>query len=613
MLTLPHQMLRIYIIIISILLLIQGEVFSQLNSFENLEQFENKGSLKNNLKSFFKGFTDFGEPFQLGGSVGLNMRSYNAYGGPLRQDPFFYSVNANASMRIYQIDIPFSMILTAKNTTLSRPSISDLKEALTNNVKDRRNGFARIGISPYYKWAKLHLGHRAMNFSKYTMSNINFFGAGMELTPGKVRFGAMYGRLTKAEPINLSLTTPNIPIYQRIGWAAKIGYGDDKASVDLVLFGAKDDENSIAIPADYSQQVTPESNLAIGIQLQKLFLDVFRVSVDYTNSAISPNSEDSRSDAGSITNFLHPRRNTTYYSNAFEAALAYEGRVINTGVLLKRVDADYKTLGAYFFDRDVLDIQGFVNFGLLDGKINTALKAGIQSNNLDNTKPTTTRRFIYDAQLSYAVEALSANLNFSNNSSRVDYVLNQQLDSLNAVIVTQDIGLNINFALPSLGAIKQAISFTGNIQDVSDNIEKPNRISTSRIVLANLAYMVMLPIDMTLSFRVNYNRNIIQDIHLERNGFGLGVKKALFENKLTLGLDGNLYNNKNSLNQKSRNVIGQFSLGYQIFKNMGLQLQWVILNTNAEGATTFTESTGNLGLQYQFNYKPKKKEPKSGR
>ena len=89
------------------------------------------------------------------------------------------------------------------------------------------------------------------------------------------------------------------------------------------------------------------------------------------------------------------------------------------------------------------------------------------------------------------------------------------------------------------------------------------------------------------------------------------MRKSFLENKITLGLDGNLYNNKNNLNQKSRNFIGQFSLGYQLFKNMGLQLQWVILNTNAEGATTFTESTGNLGLQYQFNYKPKKKDPKT--
>jgi len=606
-------MARIILIIICVNFTVYNNVFSQLNSFENLEQFEKKGSFKNNLKGFFKDFTDFGEPFQFGGAIGLNMRSYNAEGGPLRQDPFFYAVNANINFRIYQIDIPFSMILTAKNSTHSYPSISDLKQSLKDKLQDRKNGFARIGISPYYKWAKIHLGHRAMNFSKFTMSNLNFFGAGMELTPGKVRVSGMYGRLAKAEPIDLSLATPNLPVYRRIGWATKLGYGDDKASADLVIFGAKDDQNSLSLPAEYPKQVTPEANLAIGIQLQKLFFDIVRIKVDYTNSAVSPNALDADSEKKSITNFLMSRKNTTYFSNAFESSVAYEGKLLNAGVLFTRIDADYKTLGTYFFNRDIMDVQGFVNFGLLDGKVNTALKAGIQSNNLDNSKPTTTRRFIYDAQLGYAANDLSANFNYSNNTSRIGYVLNQQLDSLNAVIITQDIGLNVNYALPSGDLFKHAVSLTGNIQDVSDDIEKPEKISTSKIMMANLGYFVSLPADWAISLRANYSRNIVQSIELNRIGYGLGVRKSLFEKKLSLGLDGNIYHNKNQFDQKSRNIIGQFSLGYQLFKGMGLQIQWGLLNTTSDTGTAFTESIGNLGLQYQFNYSPKKKTTESAK
>lgn len=112
-----------------------------------------------------------------------------------------------------------------------------------------------------------------MNFSKYTLSNLNFFGVGMMLEPDKLRVGAMYGRLAKAEPINLSLITPNLPVYQRIGWGTKIGYGDDKSSVDLILFTAKDDDQSISIPSTYVKQVSPEANLVLGVQLQKLFFE----------------------------------------------------------------------------------------------------------------------------------------------------------------------------------------------------------------------------------------------------------------------------------------------------------------------------------------------------
>jgi len=174
----------------------------------------------------------------MGGGLSLGLRSYNASGAALRQDPFFYTLGANLNFKIYQIDIPFSMILTAKNTNKSFPSIKDMLNSLKDQAKSKVNGYARFGISPHYKWAKLHIGHRSMNFSKYTMSNLNFFGTGIELNPGKVRISGMYGRLAKAEPINLSLTSPNLPIYKRIGWSTKLGYGDEKASADIILFTA---------------------------------------------------------------------------------------------------------------------------------------------------------------------------------------------------------------------------------------------------------------------------------------------------------------------------------------------------------------------------------------
>jgi len=596
-----------FLAILLILFLAHGNIYAQLNSFENLEQYGESGFFKNSLKGFFKDFADFGDPFQLGGGIGIGLRSYDAFGGPLRQDPFFYSINAHVNVRIYQIDLPVSVIMTAKNTTSSYPNFSDLKESLKQNLRDKANSFTRIGMSPYYKWAKLHLGHRAMNFSKYTMSNLNFFGVGMELNPEKVRIAAMYGRLAKAEPIDLSLTTPNLPVYQRIGWAAKLGYGDDEASADITLFTARDDENSIQIPANYPEQVTPEANLALGVTLQKLFFDMIRVKVDYGNSTLSPNALDADAPGKSITDFLIKKKNTTYNANAIEGSIAYEGKTFNAGVMVNRVDSDYKTLGTYFFNRDIMDVSGFTQFGLLEGKLNTSLKAGIQSNNLNKSLPTTNKRFIYDAQLAYAVEKVSAAFNYSNNTSRVNYLLNQNLDSLNAVIVTRDMGLNVQYKLPAKGEISHSISATGNIQDVSDDIEKPSRALTSKVLLGSLAYMLLLPTDWNFSLRGNYTQNEISGLQTDRIGYGFGVKKAFFENKLSLGLDANMYNNKNALGQKSKNAMGQFMLAYQLFKGMGINLQWGLLNTTSATTSSFTESTGNLNLQYQFNYVPKKK------
>lgn len=579
---------------------------AQLNSLENLDEVSQDGFFKRYMKDFVKGFTDFGDPFTLSGSVGLNLRSYDAFGGPLRQDPFFYTVNSNVNIRIYQIDIPFSMVLTARNTSSSFPSFSDLRESLREKINNKRNGFARVGFSPYYKWAKVHLGHRSMNFSKYTLSNLNFFGAGTELTPGKVRFSAMYGRLAQAEPIDLSLVTPNLPIYRRVGWGTKIGYGDDKASADIILFTAKDDETSVDIPGDYPKQVSPEANFTLGVQLQKLFFEKVRVKVDYTRSGVSPNVLDAKSTESSITDFLLKKRNTTYFGNALEASAAFEGKFFNAGVQVNRVDNTFRTFGAYFFNRDIQDIQGIAGFGLLDGKLNTTVKAGVQRNNLDDSKPTTTTRLIYDIQTAWSDKDLNVQGNYSNNASNVGYVLNPQLDSLNAVIITRDLGINASYMLPIESEHVHLVTLTGNMQDVSDDILKPDRTSVSKLFLVNAGYVLKTISTWTFSARANYTRNEVESIRLNRLGFGIGIQKPLLNNKLITGFNGNYFNNKNDLGNTSSNISAMVNMTTQLFTGMSVQFSWGLLRTVSETIPAFTESTGNLGLQYNFQYAPGK-------
>ncbi|MCC6814829.1 MAG: hypothetical protein IT267_00270 [Saprospiraceae bacterium] len=592
-------------ICISSLYALQG----QISSLENIEDWE-KGSLKKSLKSFLKDFYTFGDPFQMGGGVFLNLRSYGSNGSTLRQDPFFYTLGANLNFKVYQIDIPFSVMMTAKNTSKSYPSIKDLVNSLKEQAKSKVNGYARFGISPHYKWAKLHLGHRSMNFSKHTLSNLNFYGAGVELSPDKFKFSAMFGRLAKAEPINLSLTTPNLPIYKRIGWSTKFGFGDDQASADIILFTAKDDENSLTIPGTYPKQVSPEANFALGVQLQKLFLKKIRIKLDFTRSGTSPNLLDAQSNTKSLTDFILKKRNTSFYGNALEGSLGFEGKSINAGVLVNRVDDKFRTFGAYFFNRDIMDIQGFANFGLIQNKLNSSVKAGIQSNNLDGSKSSTTRRLIYDVQTSWSEEAFNAQFNYSNNSSSVEYILNQQLDSLNAVVVTQDLGLNLSYTLPLKGENTHSLTLNGNIQDVSDDIEKPNRVSVSKLYLANLGYAVRTKSKWTLMTRVNYTINKVLITDLTRIGLGASVQKAIFKEKVNMGLTCNYYNNKNKSGLNSSNSSVQLSLGTKLFKGLNLQFGWGLLHTASDTAPSFTENIGNLGIQYSFNYTPNRKKSK---
>src|SRR5690606_41685729 len=57
---------------------------------------------------------------------------------------------------------------------------------------------SQFGISPSYKWIKLHLGYRNISFSPLVFDGQSFMGTGIELTPKNLYFGAFYGRLNKA-------------------------------------------------------------------------------------------------------------------------------------------------------------------------------------------------------------------------------------------------------------------------------------------------------------------------------------------------------------------------------------------------------------------------------
>ena len=139
------------------------------------------------------------------------------------------------------------------------PSWSEIRQAFSNDIQAQRDRFVRFGISPNYKWIKLHFGHRAMNFSKFTLANLNFYGVGAELTPGKWNLSFMRGRTARAEPIDLSLVEPSFPRYQRNGWGAKLGYGTNNSSIEGIIYRGSDDLESIDIPDRFS---TPDLRLS---------------------------------------------------------------------------------------------------------------------------------------------------------------------------------------------------------------------------------------------------------------------------------------------------------------------------------------------------------------
>jgi len=136
-----------------------------------------------------------------------------------------------------------------------------------------------------YKWATVHAGYRNVNFSPFTLAGHTFLGGGVELNPGKLRLGAVYGRFNKA--ISSTLAEPDIlPSYKRTGYAVKVGYGKPGNYIDLVMLRAADDSASIQnVVPTAEQTVKPAENLVVGATSRLLILKHITVELDAAVSA----------------------------------------------------------------------------------------------------------------------------------------------------------------------------------------------------------------------------------------------------------------------------------------------------------------------------------------
>jgi len=153
-------------------------------------------------------------PMSFSGSVDATAIFYNANGIPNRYLPFNYVLSGSPVISVYGWQIPFSFIIGKQQNSFTQP-------------------FNQFGMSPTYKWITIHAGYRSLNFSLFTLAGHTFLGAGVELTPGKFRFAAMYGQLNKATPLDtaqaLYLSTFS---YKRMGMDVKVGYGTQNNFID---------------------------------------------------------------------------------------------------------------------------------------------------------------------------------------------------------------------------------------------------------------------------------------------------------------------------------------------------------------------------------------------
>ena len=560
-------------------------VVVMLADFELHAQQVDLGNLKNTFSQ---------KPVRIGGGISANTVFYDGNDGQGRQ-PFTYFLSGSVNFNIYnQINLPFSFNITNLGSSYGYPTLPN-----------------RFSVHPMYKWITGHIGDVAMSFSPYTLNGHMFTGVGVDLTPkGPFKYSAMYGRLQRS--VEYDTANRIVPAaYQRMGYGAKVRYDQEDHYLGMTMFAAKDDPNSLRWQPD-SLNIFPQQNVAFSWEGGIKLMDNLSLSGEYGVSLLTRDVRASREGSSIIHKTLANRSSTEAYK-AFKVEANYQLYKNTIGVGYERIDPEYRTLGAYYFNNDYENITVRYARPFLKDKANIALSWGVQRDNLDNDKEQSSKRFVSSANLNYTPnERFNASVSYSsfqtymNIRSQFDYINGQSpydnLDTLDFTQLSQNLAINTIYNFGKNENRRQNLNVNLSYQEAADkqgDVIRPGALSQF-YNLSTVYGLLLVPqaINFNAAFNTTYN-HVGGDEFLTL-GPTLGVKAKVFKKAITTGLSSsyNVSFNDGDVQNKVLNL--RWNAGYTLLKRHNLSANTIWQQRDIEVRGTTRSLTATLAYAYSF-------------
>ncbi|WMN06017.1 hypothetical protein QYS48_31305 [Marivirga arenosa] len=543
-----------------------------------------------------------GEAIKVNGGVSVSQLFNTSFGGEQRRDPYNYFLNGNLNFSIYGLSIPLTFNFSNQQFGFQQP-------------------FNQYGLSPTYKWITLHAGYTSMSFSPYTLSGHLFLGGGVELRPdGPWSVSAMAGRLQKAIPVDTA--AGNEPMYKRFGYGTNVGYQGEGYQLNLILFKSEDDPNSLEfIPED--SEVLPEENMVIGLNGSTTLFSRLALSFEYAQSALSRNVQSESSNREIFAPFptsneLFTHRLSTSYYHAFKSNLNYGGNGYTIGLGYERVDPEYKTHGAYYFNSDLENYTVNGATQLFKGKLSISTNLGVQRDNLEDQKVNQMMRWVGAVNLNYtASEKLSLSTSYSNFQtytnirSQFEDINNpnplvQPTDTLNFTQISQNLNFNANYLLKATE--EKTASLTANLsaQQTTDEQGGEGQNVGSMFYNGNFGYVNQWkPLELNLSASMNVSLQESLEMQNITLGPVLSASKSLMEKQLRLSISTAFNNSYSNSNLQNTIFNARLSATYSLKERHNFSFTNAFINRKSVGNdlnnnSVSAEYNGTLTYSYQF-------------
>lgn len=530
------------------------------------------------------------QSLKLSGGLNLEANYYEVNGISARQDQLQYRINANLNLSFMGINAPFALHFSDGNEAFNLPS------------------YTFAGISPTYKWARLHLGARNLNFSKYTLAGINFEGAGIELTPGKFYAAGMYGRLRRAQISDLGSLQNLDPVYKRMGWGTKVGYGTGRDKIHLSLFSAWDDEGSIPTPTALS--ITPAENLVGSLTFSKSIGKRLTAEGEWAKSGtntdvqLSEITEEIPSGLDGGLGLVSP--NSSYnVGDAIRGGLNFTGKGYALRAGYERIDRAFRTLGALFFNSDVENLTTGISTNLFKNKVNFFANVGVERNNLDDVEKTATRRLVYSVNAGfYPNNTWSLNAGYSNfeNTTKLRSLVDplNNVDSIFLSQLTQTANLSATYqvnegsSLTLIGSYQTANSIVEDIIQEEELTTFYNALILYNFQLAESGF--------SLNASLNYNQTELSFGKTTTFSPSLGIMKNFSEQRLRTNFRTTFNRIQQGNGQENRviTLLGGLSYNFLSGHTLSSRLYWIKRLNNTEMLPAFNEFRGSLAYGFRF-------------
>jgi hypothetical protein len=532
----------------------------------------------------------------LTGSVAARSNTFNTTDSAKSYPSFSYFLVGSPTLNIYSISLPFSFIYSNQQVTFRQP-------------------FNQFGISPSYKWITVHLGNRNLDYNKYTLSGHNMLGAGIDLTPGRWRISAAYGRLNKATKFDTT-SSLLLPIsFERNMVAGQLGYGRDKSNLVFSFIKALDRLNSVPLTDAFVANVTPAENLALGsklkLRLGALFtleaqgaFSIYTQDIATTVTVINDSMLNSRGVPLVITDNFNLNVTSNYFTAA-ESKLSFKNKKgVTAFVQYTRIDPNYRSMGTYFFQNDIENILVGNGFSILKKRLRFNGSIGYQHDNLNLVKKATSSRIIGSANIGLNLTKFGIDINYYNFSSDQTPKVIKFADSLRIAQTTQNLSITPRYIIMGtqlMHTILLATTFS-TINDFNRTFssELQSRQMQTQLFMFNYT-LAILKLKLNISPSINYT-NLTDKKTLNNNtkGANLTVQKTLLNDKMDMSLSTGI----NQQNNNNFNYLGSFNVGFSITKKLRMDAGLMYNNTPATAILTnsnyISEYRSDISIIYTF-------------